>query len=492
MPRPERGTGHRTPARRRSSVPRPVGAGISRSALAATGVAWLLAVLPARAETSGAPLSPPAGSAVAAEPGHVGDAPVTPETWSAHGQFTFAGQSHRRFRAAYAGTNSLDAAGSSKETIDATLFLGARLWQGAEVYLNPEVDQGFGLSNTVGVAGFPSGEAYKVGHSSPYLRLDRLFLRQTFDLGGGAPVPVASGANALAGSLPADRVTVTVGKYSVVDLFDTNAYAHDPRADFFNWSVLDAGAFDYAADAWGYTEGAAIEWAQGWWTLRAGGFALSKVPNGQVPDSSFRQHAAIVEIEMRHQALLGRPGSIKLLGFVNHGRMAGYDDALRAAQVSGLATPELAPVRRSASRAGVALNVEQSLAADLGFFLRASANDGRKEALEFSEINRSLSAGLALAGCGWQRCADTLGFAGASNRLSAAAQRFFAAGGIGILIGDGQLPNAGPEQIVEAYYRAAVVGGVALTLDGQRIGHPAYNRDRGPVTVVGLRLHAEF
>ena len=412
-----------------------------------------------------------------------------PETWSTHGQFTLVAQSHRRFNSPYAGDNSLYPGSSTKETADLTAFFGARLWPGAELYLNPEIDQGFGLSNTVGVAGFPSGEAYKVGRSQPYFRLNRAFIRQVVDMGGERE-RVDSGPNALGGSRARDNITITVGKFSVVDVFDNNAYAHDPRADFLNWSVVDAGAFDYAADAWGYTYGAAVEWTQNAWTLRTGAFALSKVPNSEVLDSSFRQYSLVAELEERHE-LFGHAGKVKLLGFVNRGRMARYDDAVRWGQANGL-VPDAARVRRFASRPGVALNLEQEITAAAGVFARASINDGTKEAFEFTEINRSLSAGASIKGGLWQRAEDTAGVAVAVNAISAAAQRYFAAGGIGILIGDGQLPRYGAEQIFETWYAAKLTDTVSLALNFQRIVHPAYNRDRGPVSIFAFRLHTEF
>ncbi len=412
-----------------------------------------------------------------------------PEKFSAHGQFTLVVQSHKRFKSPYAGDNSLYPGSSTKETADLTAFLGARLWPGGELYVNPEIDQGFGLSNTVGVAGFPSGEAYKVGRSQPYFRLNRAFFRQVVDR-GGEQERVDAGANALGGSRARDNITITVGKFSVVDIFDNNAYAHDPRVDFLNWSVIDAGAFDYAADAWGYTYGAAVEWKQNAWTLRTGAFALSKIPNSQVLDSSFRQYSLIAELEQRHE-VFGHAGKVKLLTFINRGRMARYDDAVRWGQANGL-VPDAAPARRLGSRSGVALNLEQEITAASGVFARASINDGTKEAFEFTEINRSLSAGGSIKGSLWQRAEDTAGVAVAVNAISAAAQRYFAAGGIGILIGDGQLPHYGSEQIFETWYAAKVTGAVSLAANFQRIVHPAYNRDRGPVSIFAVRLHTEF
>jgi high affinity Mn2+ porin len=391
-------------------------------------------------------------------------------------------------RSPYEGPNSLPAREPARETTDATLFLGRRLGPRTELWLNGEIDQGFGLGNTLGVAGFPSGEAYKVGANRPYGRLPRAFVRHTVSLGGEAET-VEAGTNQFAGTRSAENIVLTIGKFSAVDVFDTNASAHDPRTDFLNWSVIDAGAFDYAADAWGYSDGAAAEWTRGAWTLRGGVFQLSRVPNGKVTGFHFGQHMLVTELEHRH-AWQGHAGKVKLLAFVNRARMGSYEDAVRLAAQTG-DTPDTALVRRGQSRAGVAVNVEQELTTNLGVFGRASANDGGKEAYEFTEINRSVAAGRSLKGDGWRRAADTVGFAAVVNGLSRAARAYFAAGGTGILIGDGAL-RYGTERIAEAYYAAALTKKLSLTLDVQHIVHPAYNADRGPVSVYGVRLHGEF
>ncbi|MBV8656394.1 MAG: carbohydrate porin, partial [Burkholderiales bacterium] len=163
------------------------------------------------------------------------DTPPVHEDWAIHGQITNITQHNSHFNAPYGGTNSLRSNGPTEETTDLTLFLGVRPWQGGEFWINGEVDQGFGLSNTFGVAGFPSGGAYKVGANRPYVRLPRAFLRQTIGLGGDAQ-SVEADANQLAGAHSANNVTLTVGKFAVTDIFDNNSYAHDPRADFLNWS----------------------------------------------------------------------------------------------------------------------------------------------------------------------------------------------------------------------------------------------------------------
>jgi high affinity Mn2+ porin len=411
------------------------------------------------------------------------------ESWSVHGQATFVDQYHPAFRSPYQGANSLSPKSVGDETFDATVFLGARVWDGGAIYADPEIDQGFGLSNTLGVAGFPSGEAYKVGKAEPYFRLQRLFFRQTIDLGGDSEA-VESDANQLGATQTADRLVVTGGKIAPTDIFDANSYAHDQRADFLNWSAIDAGAYDYAADAWGYSYGVAAEWRQGPWTLRGGLFDLSKVPNSTELETDFSQFELVAELE-RRLTLWDRPTTVRLLGFVNRGRMGNYEDAVALAQQTG-GVPDTALVRRYASKPGVSFNAEQQLSDDLGAFLRLSADDGSKEAYEFTEINRSAELGLSLKGARWQRGDDTVGVTLVVNGISKAARDYFAAGGLGILIGDGRLPHYGAETILEAYYNAKLTGWLSAGADYQFIADPAYNRDRGPVSVLAVRLHAQF
>jgi high affinity Mn2+ porin len=412
------------------------------------------------------------------------------EDWGLHAQSTFVGQYHPGFPSAFSGPNSLDAHQQARETFDITLYGGLRPWNGAEVWVNPEIDQGFGLSDTLGVAGFPSGEAYKVGAANPYPRLPRVFLRQTINLGGESS-NVEPGLNQLAGTQTADRVVLTIGKFSVVDIFDANRYAHDPRADFMNWSIIEAGTFDYAADAWGYTYGAAVEWYHDWWTIRTGYFNLSKIPNSKALETKiFDQYQWDEELEERHQ-LFGRAGKLTLLGFLTHGRMGSYSAATEIALQTGMPA-DIAAVRKTHNRGGVSLNLEQQFPGDLGFFARAGWSQGQYEAFEFTDINETVSFGLSLTGRHWGRPDDIVGVALAVNEASSAAKQFFAAGGLGILVGDGRLLRSGPESIFETYYGLAALSGGKLTLDYQFINNPAYNRDRGPASVFGIRAHIEF
>ena len=411
------------------------------------------------------------------------------EDWAIHGQTTFVEQFHPAFHAPYSGASSMFDGAQGRETLDATLYLGVRPWAGAEAWADMEMDQGFGLSNTLGAAAFPSAEAYKVGKSAPYGRLQRLFFRQTFDL-GGEQKDIEGEANQLSASHTADTLVFTGGKFSVTDIFDTNSYAHDARADFLNWAIVDAGAFDYAADAWGYSYGVAAEWNVDAWTLRGGVFDLSRVPNTTELETDFSQYELVAELE-RRIALWGHGGKIKLLAFVNRGRMGAYKDAVALAGLNHLPA-DTSLVRQYRSRPGGSFNLEQGITDDLGFFLRASLNDGSQETYEFTDMNRSVSTGFSLKGAGWDRAEDTAGLAFETSAVSRAAQSYLAVGGLGLLIGDGRLTRYRDEEVVEAYYDAQLIKGVNMALDYQLIAGPAYNTDRGPISVLGLRLHGAF
>jgi high affinity Mn2+ porin len=410
------------------------------------------------------------------------------DAFAVHGQFTYVVQATSDFNAPYRGPNSLSP-NNNEETTDATLYLGWRLWKGAEIWINGELDQGFGLDDTLGVAGFPSGEAYKVGNNHPYIRMPRLFVRQTVNL-DGSPENVEAGANQFGGTHSTNRVVIWLGKFSVADVFDTNQYAHDARRDFLNWTAIDSGTFDYAADAWGYTVGTAVEWYQDVWTLRGGFFDLSDVPNSVHLEPGFHEFQLDFELEHRHE-IGSRPGRLLLTLFESRGRMGLLNDAVQLAESTG-SPPDIAAVRTYRSRGGASLSFEQELAPDLGMFARAGKADGSTEVYEFTDVDRTLAAGISLQGARWGRSDDAVGLAAIDNRISGAREAFLNAGGLGILVGDGKLPHPGPEQIIETFYSAAIANFAHLSLDYQWINHPAYNRDRGPVSVYSVRFHAEF
>ena len=422
-----------------------------------------------------------------------------PDNLSFHGQTTFVWQGYPAFRSPYQGVQSLPGGGEGRETVDVTLFAGVRLWQGAQLWVDPEIDQGFGLADTHGVAGFPSAESYKLGFTYPYARVQRYFIRQTIDLGGETE-KVDADFSQFAGSQTANRLVLTVGKFSVVDIFDTNKYANSPKSDFLNWSTVNAGSFDYAGDAWAYTYGAAAEWYQGNWTLRGGVFDMSQTPAGGGGDSAlgygldptFHNFEFVGEIENRY-ALSGQPGKIKLTGFLIRGDMGTYSNAIALSQATGLdASDALAAVRTYQSRPGISLNLEQQITETMGLFARAGWADGNVEPWDNTDIDRSVEAGVSVNGKPWNRPDDTVGIAGVLNGISSAHAAYFNAGGLGILLGDGQLPNPGLEEIIETYYSYAISSSTKVSLDYQFIANPGYNTQRGSVNVFAGRFHTQF
>lgn len=410
----------------------------------------------------------------------------------AHGQATFIRQAKPAFHAPYGGPVSLGPLKEYSRSFTATGFIGLRLAPQTELYWNPELVSGVPLSNLTGLGGLTNGELQKTAGPNYTMYTARLFVRHTWGLGGEVE-KVESDTNQLAGTRSADRIVLTAGNFAASDIFDANRYAHDARSQFMNWSLLTHGAWDFAADARGYSWGAALEYVRGDWALRAGRFAQPRVPNGLQLDMDLRRHYGD-QVELERGWRWGeRQGRIRLLAFSNRVRMGGYADALAAAPAG--TAPTLDAVRRERSKRGWGVNLEQELTPTLGAFARWARSDGASEPYAFAEIDRSASVGAVLRGDAWRRAQDTVGLAFARNGLSGVHRAFLAAGGTGFFVGDGRL-NYKPEQVVEGYYSAALPAGplknAALSLGVQYIRNPAYNADRGPVRVYSLRLHADY
>ena len=322
----------------------------------------------------------------------------------------------------------------------------------------------------------------------PYSRIQRAFLRQTIDLGGDSQ-KVPADQNQFEGSNTLDRLVITIGKYSVSDVFDQNKYAQNPRKDFMNWALIDAGTFDYAADAWGYSYGASAEWYEGKWTFRGGIFDLSTVPNSEDLDPHFGQFQWLGEIERRYD-LWDHPGKIAVTGFLTRARLGTYQDAIALAQATGMPA-DIAAVRQYRSRTGLSANLEQEITSDLGVFARAGFASGNIEPDSYTDIDRTVAAGLALKGTQWGRPNDTFALAGIVNGITAEHEAFLNDGGLGILVGDGKLPHPGLEQIIETYYLFPVLKW-NVTIDYQFVVNPAYNRDRGPVSIIAVSAETDF
>ena len=406
--------------------------------------------------------------------------------WSIHFQATTITQGHDAFSAPYEGLNSMQRNEPWRTTETMTLFLGARIWPGGEIYVDPEASGGRGLSGTVGAAGFPNGEATRVGESriTPYLA--RLFIRQTFALSTETE-PVEGDINQIEEKRARSNVTITAGKFAAGDVFDNNQESHDPRTQFENWSLMANGAWDYPADTRGYTYGGTIELNEPDWSVRVGSFAEPREANGARFDRHVpRALGHALEIEKRlswwKHVFIWRG-----LLFANSAHMGNYQDALALSPAS----PYVTQTRRYRVKYGAGVNIEQCLTNDLSLFGRAGWNDGHSETWAFTEIDNTISIGLSLAGAAWHRNRDTVGLAVVSNGLSSSHRDYLAAGGYGFIIGDGRIDYA-RENILETYYSFSVIRGLTLSLDAQCFQHPAYNRDRGPIALAGVRMHVQW
>jgi high affinity Mn2+ porin len=415
--------------------------------------------------------------------------PAAPDRWNVHAQATYIEQGDPGFHSPYQGANSLSAAKQVKNTLTMTAFSDVRLWTGADLVFDPELDQGFGLSATHGVAAFPSGEAQKASFAVPRFDVDRFVVRQTFGLGGSRDT-IPEGPNQLATTLDASRLTVSAGRITVTDYFDGNVYSNDPRANFLNWSVYGAGAYDFGMDQLSWTWGAVAELLQGAWGLRAGYFLLPAVSGVNAFDMHILEQGEYA-LELERQYTLGaQPGAVRLFGWVNRGDMGSYAAAV-ALPASTPNYPDVTLTREIRTNPGGVISAEQAVTNDLGLFSRLSWSPGHIEIIGASDCSNSVSLGGVLKGRAWGRPNDNIGLSGETGGLSSDARAYFAAGGLGIVIGDGAM-NYRREQVLETYYALMLEQWVTLSLDYQFIADPAYNADRGPVSVFALRIHTAF
>jgi high affinity Mn2+ porin len=363
---------------------------------------------------------------------------------------------------------------------------GVRLWRGGEFFADGLVWQGYGLSNTLGMAGFPNGEAYRIGKTYPDAYLCRAFIRETIGLGGEKEA-ADDAPFELRGPQDVRRLTFTVGHFSPTDVFDINAYASDSRSQFMNWAFVTNGAWDYPANTLGYTNGAAVELNSRTWAGRLGTFQVSKVANGMRLDwTPHKAWSAVAEVERRFSPK-GHAGAIRLLAYIERAHMGNYDETLNNPSLRD----NIALDAAYRYKYGFGINLEQEIRKNLGAFARLGWSDGKNQTWEYTDVNRNATAGLSLKGARWRRPEDTVGLALVVNGISASHRLFLAAGGLGITVGDGALDYRS-ERIAETYYNWRIAKHYWLTLDYQFAQNPAYNHARGPVDLFALRFHTEF
>jgi high affinity Mn2+ porin len=407
-------------------------------------------------------------------------------TYSFHGQATIITQGHGDFTSPYEGPKSLPGDAEVQTSYSGTLFMGVRLPTNTEIYFDPEVDAGDGIGNVLGLGGETNGDAARDFPSATPL-VAALFVRQT--LGWGRDTEsIADAPNQVAQVQPVNRVTINVGQFSVADYFDVNAFANDPRGQFFNWGFCNNLAWDYAANSNGYSQGAIVDLHLANRSLRYGIFReLASAGGGEFDDHWDRAFAQALEFEQRY-TIKDQPGAVRPMVYLNFAHMGSYADALEQMPVD----PNIIAVRSySHPKYGFGINADQQITGDLGVFARAGWNNGQSESWTYAEVDRSLSAGLSLKGTAWSRGSDVVGVGGIISGLSQEHRQYLEAGGLGVILGDGRL-NYAPEEVIETYYLLGLTKNIALSLDYQFINHPGFNADRGPVSVGAFRFHFEF
>ncbi len=413
-----------------------------------------------------------------------------PQRWNLFWQATSIGQYHGTFHSLYEGANSLQDYPERSVSLTSTLFLGFRLDNNTQIYVNPELAGGRGFSNVTGIANFPNGELPRVAQVTPTPYLARAYIQHDFGWGDERE-SFDSEANQLQGERPMNRYTVVVGRFTVTDFFDNNRYSHDPRTQFMGWAIMYNGAWDYPADTRGYTWGWFHELHTKNWSWRYASAGEPKVANGiQFDRRVFRDRGDMFESERRY-TIGHHPGAIRALGFLLHTDSGTYQEALKLAAGTG-EPPDVTKTRRVGTlKYGGGLNFEQEIASDVGVFSRLGWNDGRTESFAFTAIDRLATGGISVTGTRWRRHFDTAATELTVSGLSAVHAQYLAAGGLDFLIGDGKL-NYGPEYVWETYYNARLFHGFFTTIDEQYVVNPAYNRDRGPLWVSSIRLHIEL
>jgi high affinity Mn2+ porin len=469
-------------------------------ALAGLTFGLALASGAAAAQTPTASANQPPGSAAGpSDPDAGGPATLFPHSETSRywisGQANVILQGHPAFPAQYSGPNSLTSWAQSATTHVLTLYTGYELTHDTEIFADVEDATGHGIGNANGLAGYTNMDSVHLSGGLPLSRapyLARFMLRQIIPL-TGERVEADRDELHLATSLPARRIEFRLGKFDLTDFFDVNTYGSDSHLQFLNTTADSNGAYDYAADTRGYTDGAILEYDDHWWSARFAEALMPKVANGTYLDADIaRARAENLEFEARGNRIAHRPGAVRLLAYLNHGNMGNYRDAVAEFLDRETAKPDIAATREQGRhRYGFGLNFEQEIAPQVGVFGRLGWSDGRNESFCFTEDDRTLELGGLAMGHAWRRPGDRAGAAFVANGIVAAHQQYLALGGLGFVLGDGAL-TYGHEKIVESFYTAHLWRGFYASYDFQYIADPGYNQARGPVAVSSVRFHTEF
>jgi high affinity Mn2+ porin len=412
------------------------------------------------------------------------------------GQYNSIFQAKPGFHSPYQGANSLDNAPEYKVSILDTLFLGFQphrnLRYNTDFIVDWEEAAGRGLGEALGLAGFTNLDVVRNPYLSTVPYLARGEIHQTIGLTSEMAESDRDQLS-LATEVPVRRFEVRVGKMTLPDVFDQNDILSDSYHQFANWTVDNAGTWDYAADTRGYTTGGMIEYDDRNWAFRYGIFAMPTVANGETLDWAFsRARGQNWEFDWDHTFLRGRKGVVRILSFENNAHMGNYRLAVQDYFADLTPTPEITSVERfDTMKYGFEWNSQQDITDNLRVAARVGWNDDQEESYAYTECGQTVLAGADYAGTRWHRAQDKVGLAFVSNAIKKDHQNYLKYGGLGFVLGDGHL-NYGRENIVESYYTWHVWKGIFNGLDLQHIDNPGYNRDRGPVWIFSVHGHVDF
>jgi len=417
------------------------------------------------------------------------------------GQANIIFQAHGPFHSPYEGPNSLLSRGEYKTSLVGTLYMGYELVRNPLRHLDLIYDEesagGRGISEALGLAGFTNLDVVRNPNLVPVPYLARVQLHQT--IGFTSKLTQAGrGPFSLATEVPERRLELRVGKLGMPDTFDLNSVGTDSHLQFLNWTVDNNGAWDYAADTRGYTWGVIAEYDDKQWSARYGIALMPTVANGIDMDWDLRRASGQnMEFEWRHNLLGGlvsadRKGTVRALSYVNHAHMGLYRDAINAYLAHADPTPDITKHETfGAVKYGFGLNFDQELTPNLRAFGRFGWNEGQHESFAYTEVDQTISGGADLTGRHWGRTNDKIGLAFVTNAIKRDHQEYLKLGGLGFILGDGNL-NYAREDVLEGYYTVHTWRGLYYALDAQYINHPGYNQDRGPVLVESVRMHVDF
>ena len=379
---------------------------------------------------------------------------------SIHFQSTFVEQYHPPFHVRSGiGSGEKSLKDTTEFTLSSitTLYLGVKVWNLGEVYFNPEVAGGSGFSGATGIAGFPNGTTFRVGSPAPTAYIARLFFRQTIPLGKEMEYR-ESDFNKLGMMVPKERIVITFGKFSLSDIFDQNVTSHDPTSSLLNWSLMDAGAWDYPSNTRGYTYALSVKIVKKNYMMRFCSALNAEWSNGVVTEGYLPTiknytdaHGELAEITLPLKKDFSE--SIKFTFFANHDRAANYDAATKlintayakgdssAAAIqlptnnpqngstglldgsSHLVSTALDNLRHTGglcyNKFGFIVNWEKNLGKkNEKIFVRGSWNNGLTETWMYTEIDQSIAMGGYISGKRFNRPDDMIRFGLAVNGIS--------------------------------------------------------------------------